>query len=154
MLYGVGRDATIGRMQKFVQRWGFLPVPAMQTGLRQPVHVDDVTRAILQVINQPSAFNKVYELGGHDSLDVQQLAKRIFTDNQKPVRIVSIPIWLLSMALTLLKVLRPSLDWSPALLQRAELDQIVDNQAAIQDFQYAPRPFTGAMDTQTPNKLS
>ena len=154
MLYGVGRDATIGRMQKFVQRWGFLPVPAIQTGLRQPVHVDDVTRAILQVMHVPAAFNKVYELGGHDCLDVQQLAKRIFTDNQKPVRIVSIPIWLLSMALTLLKVLRPSLDWSPALLQRAELDQIVDNQAAIQDFQYAPRPFTGAMDTQTPNKLS
>ncbi len=154
MLYGVGRDATIGRMQKFVQRWGFLPVPAIQTGLRQPVHVDDVARAILQVMHVPAAFNKVYELGGHDCLDVQQLAKRIFTDNQKPVRIVSIPIWLLSMALTLLKVLRPSLDWSPALLQRAELDQIVDNQAAIQDFQYAPRPFTGAMDTQTPNKLS
>ena len=154
MLYGVGRDATIGRMQKFVQRWGFLPVPAMQTGLRQPVHVDDVTRAILQVINQPSAFNKVYELGGHDSLDVQQLAKRIFTDNQKPVRIVSIPIWLLSMALTLLKLLRPGLDWSPALLQRAALDQIVDNQAAIEDFQYAPRPFTGVIHTQTLTKQS
>ena len=154
MLYGVGRDATIGRMQKFIQRWGFLPLPAIQTGLRQPVHVDDVTRAILQVMHAPAAFNKVYELGGRDCLDVQQLAKRIFTDNQKPVRIVFIPIWLLSMALTLLKVLRPALDWSPALLKRAALDQVVNNQSAIDDFQYAPRPFTGVIYTQTLNKLS
>lgn len=48
MLYGLERDATIGRMQKFVQRWGFLPIPAMRTGLRQPVHVDDIAQAILR----------------------------------------------------------------------------------------------------------
>ena len=154
MLYGLGRDATIGRMQKFIQRWGFLPVPARQTGLRQPVHVDDVVQAVLQVINQPAAFNKVYEIGGRDCLDVHQLAKRIFTDNQMTVRIIYIPIWLLTMALMLLKVLWPGLDWSPALLRRAALDQVVDNQAAIQDFQYAPRPFTGVIHTQIPNKLS
>lgn len=154
MLYGLGRDATIGRMQKFIRRWRFQPVPAMQTGLRQPVHVDDVVQAILKVVNEPSAFNKVYELGGYDCLDVQQLAKRIFTDNQMTVRIVYIPIWMLTMALMLLKVLRPGLDWSPALLRRAALDQVADNQAAIEDFQYAPRPFTGVIHTQTLTKQS
>lgn len=153
MLYGLGRDATIGRMQKFVQRWGVLPIPAMQTGLRQPVHVDDVTQAILQCIDAPATFNKVYELGGRDCLDVHTLAKRIFTDNHRSVRIVYIPTWILSVMLMLLQRLRPSLDWSPALLKRAAMDQVVDNQAAIDDFQYAPRPFTGVF-TQTLNTLS
>lgn len=147
MLYGLGRDATIGRMQKFVQRWGFLPIPAMQTGLRQPVHVDDVTQAILRCIAAPATFNKVYELGGRDSLDVHTLAKRIFTDNHKTARVVYIPTWILSITLMLLQRLKPGLDWSPALLKRAALDQIVDNQPAIDDFQYAPRPFTGLFTT-------
>lgn len=143
MLYGVGRDATIGRMQRFVQRWGFLPLPSMPTGLRQPVHVDDVAKAIIQVINEPNAFHKVYELGGGDCLTVQQLAQRIFIDNHQPVRIVAIPTGLLAVVFALLKVLRPQLDWSPALLKRAAADQLAENQAAQQDFQYAPRPFNG-----------
>lgn len=154
MLYGLGRDATIARMQKFIQRWGFLPLPAMQTGLRQPVHVDDVALAILQVINEPAAFHKVYELGGRDCLTVHQLATRIFIDNHKPVRILSIPTWMLSAVLALLKVLRPRLDWSPALLKRAALDQIVNDQAATVDFKYAPRMFTGVLHPQALNKLS
>lgn len=154
MLYGLGRDATIGRMQKFVQRWGVLPIPAMQTGLRQPVHVDDVTQAILRCIDAPATFNKVYELGGRDCLDVHTLAKRIFTDNHRAVRVVYIPTWLLSFTLMLLQRLRPSLDWSPALLKRAAMDQVVENQAAIDDFQYAPRPFSGVFNPQTLNAPS
>lgn len=152
MLYGLGRDATIGRMQKFVKRWGVLPIPAMQTGLRQPVHVDDVTQAIVQCIDAPATFNKVYELGGRDCMDVHALAKRIFTDNHKPVRVLYIPTWILSITLTLLQRLRPGLDWSPALVKRAALDQVADNQAAIDDFQYAPRSFTGLFNPSTLNK--
>ncbi len=154
MLYGLGRDATIARMQKFIQHWGFLPLPAMQTGLRQPVHVDDIALAVLQVVNEPATFNKVYELGGRDCLTVRELAARIFIDNQKPVRILSIPTWMLSAVLRLLKVLRPKLDWSPALLKRAALDQVVNNQPAIVGFKYAPRLFTGVLHPQVLNKLS
>lgn len=143
MLYGLERDATIGRMQKFVQHWRFLPIPAMPTGLRQPVHVDDIAQAIVQVVDAQSTFNKVYELGGRDCLDVHLLAKRIFTDNQKPVRLLYVPTWILTIMLRVLQYFRPGLDWSPALLKRAALDQVVDNQAAIEDFQYSPRPFTG-----------
>lgn len=141
MLYGLSRDATIGRMQKFVQRWGFLPVPGISTGLRQPVHVQDISRAIMQVVNEPRSFAKTYELGGGDTLSVRQLAERIFIDNKQSVRIVPIPVWLLTPLFTLLKLVRPSLDWSPALLKRAALDQVVNNQAAMDDFCYAPRAF-------------
>jgi nucleoside-diphosphate-sugar epimerase len=147
MLYGMGRDATIGRMQRFVQRWRFLPVPSMNTGLRQPVHVHDVSRAIMQVINEPRSFAKVYELGGLDALPVSQLAERIFLDNRQPVRTVPVPVWLLTLLFRLLKAVRPSLDWSPALLKRAALDQVVDNQTAIDDFQYAPRAFDARLQS-------
>lgn len=154
MLYGLERDATIGRMQKFVRRWGVLPIPAMRTGLRQPVHVDDIAQAVVQVIGVKSTFNKVYELGGRDRLDVHTLAKRIFTDNQKAIRLLYIPAWVISIALQVMRRLRPELDWSPALLKRAALDQVVNNQPAVDDFQYSPRQFSGAFNTSGLNKLN
>lgn len=154
MLYGLERDATIGRMQKFVRRWGVLPIPAMRTGLRQPVHVDDIAQAVVQVIGVKSTFNKVYELGGRDRLDVHTLAKRIFTDNQKAIRLLYIPTWVISIALQVMRRLRPELDWSPALLKRAALDQVVNNQPAVDDFQYSPRQFSGAFNTSGLNKLN
>lgn len=143
MLYGLGRDATIGRMQAFIRRWHFLPLPAMATGLRQPVHVDDIAVAVLQVLAEPRSHAKVYELGGAQRLTVAQLAQHICVDNGLPVRIVSIPAGALRFLLKLLVRIRPQLDWSPALLARAELDQVADNQPAIDDFQYAPRAFDG-----------
>lgn len=143
MLYGLGRDATIGRMQAFVRRWRFLPIPAAASGLRQPVHVEDIAAAILQVLDEPRCVGMVYELGGAQRLTVQQLAQRICLDNDLTVRIFRIPVSILSMLLSVLTFIRPGLDWSPALLKRAALDQIADNQAAIDDFQYAPRTFDG-----------
>ena len=144
MLYGLGRDATIGRMQAFVRRWHFLPIPATATGLRQPVHVEDIAAAVLQVLDQPRSRAQIYELGGAQRLTVQQMARCICEDNRLPVRIVSIPAAVLYTLLKILAWLRPSLDWSPALLQRAAVDQIADNQPAIDDFGYAPRRFDGA----------
>lgn len=143
MLYGLGRDATIGRMQAFIRRWHFLPIPATATGLRQPVHVDDIAAAVLQVLDAPRSHAKVYELAGAQRLTVQQLARRICLDNGLPVRIVSIPAGVLYFLLKVLVWVRPGLDWSPALLKRAMLDQVADNQPAIDDFQYAPRAFDG-----------
>lgn len=154
MLYGLERDATIGRMQKFVRCWGVLPIPAMRTGLRQPVHVDDIAQAVVQVVEVKSTFNKVYELGGRDCLDVHTLAKRIFTDNQKSIRLLYIPTWIMSITLRVMRRLRPELDWSPALLKRAALDQVVNNQPAIDDFQYSPRPFSGLFNSSELNKLN
>ncbi|HZJ96172.1 MAG TPA: NAD-dependent epimerase/dehydratase family protein [Thiopseudomonas sp.] len=148
MLYGLGRDATIGRMQKFAQRWGFLPVPGISTGLRQPVHVHDISQAIMQVINAPRSYAKTYELGGRDTLSVRQLAERILMDNQQSVRIIPIPLWLLRLIFSLLKLVHPRLDWSPALLKRAALDQVVNNQAAMDDFGYAPRAFHARLSSQ------
>lgn len=143
MLYGLGRDATIGRMQRFIRRWRFLPIPATATGLRQPVHVGDIATAVLQVLDAPRSHAKVYELGGAQRLTVQQLAQRIGVDNDLRVRIVRIPASVLYALLWLLARIRPGLDWSPALLKRAALDQIADNQPATDDFQYAPRAFDG-----------
>lgn len=144
MLYGAGRDGTIAVLQGFVRRFGFLVLPAQATGLRQPVHVDDVAQAIIAcVVQSKAAIDKCYELGGADQLSLEQLADYIFTHNQLTPRVFTVPQWLLVGLIALVRYTGLRADWRPGLIARAKQAQIVDNTAAQQDFAYAPRHFDG-----------
>ena len=143
MLYGAGRDETIAPMQRFIQRWGCLPLPRMRFGLRQPVHVEDVAAAIVACLLSPSSVGGTYELGGAERLALDALAKRLFSDNARRVRLILIPRAVLAAVIRLRAMLTGGKQWDVALLERASLDQLADNEAAMRDFGYSPRAFDG-----------
>lgn len=47
LVYGAGRDKTLTQIAGLAQRTGAFVLPANATGLRQPVHVDDLASAAL-----------------------------------------------------------------------------------------------------------
>ena len=143
MLYGVGRDGTIAVMQRFVQRYHCLPIPAQSSGLRQPVHVADVAAAVILALKSQVSIGQVYELGGAERLSIKQLAHRVFADNQKRPYIIIVPLVFLRIGIYFMRYFKGRADWSPALLARAKEDQLADNTRAIADFNYAPRVFDG-----------
>ena len=143
MLYGVGRDGTIAVMQRFVQRYYCLPLPAQSAGLRQPVHVADVATAIILALENQVSTGRVYELGGGERLSIKQLALRIFADNQRKPCIILIPLLCLRVGIVFMRYFKGRADWSPALLARAQENQVADNEPASVDFGYAPRQFDG-----------
>src|SRR5690606_7319368 len=55
LIYGVGRDASLSRIAGLAQRWHRFPLPRRATGLRQPVHVDDLALAALACLDQPAS---------------------------------------------------------------------------------------------------
>ncbi len=144
MLYGVGRDGTVGVLQKFASRFGFLVIPGNAQGLRQPVHVGDVAQAVLLCLEQAETIGRTYEIGGLEQMTVCDMCKKILQDNGKQVRVFHIPMWALKGVIAVARGLRIRPDWDVALLERAKQDQTVDNCAAIYDFGYAPRSFDGA----------
>ncbi len=148
MLYGVGRDGTIAVMQRFVRRYYCLPLPAQSAGLRQPVHVADVASAIVLALESQVSIGRVYELGGGERLSIKQLARRIFADNQRRPCIILIPLVFLRMAINFMRHFKGRADWSPALLARAQENQVADNEPASTDFGYAPRRFDGRWHTK------
>lgn len=152
MLYGAGCDGTVGVLQKFVQRFGFLVLPAQATGMRQPVHVDDVAQAVLACIERAVTYGKCYELGGADQLSLQQLATCIFTHNQRTPRIITVPHSLLIGLIKLVRWTGLRADWRPGLIARAQQAQIVDHSAAQSDFAYTPRHFDGRFVKNIPHE--
>lgn len=143
MLYGAGRDGTIAILQKFAQRFGFLLVPGKALGLRQPVHVADVAQAVIGCIEHDGTIGKCYELGGRGQMTLRQLAERVLVDNGKRPRVYSMPLWVLRLAVYIVRTLKIRTDWDVGLLDRARQNQTVDNRPAINDFGYDPRPFNG-----------
>lgn len=142
MLYGAGRDATVAPLQRCIRRWRVLPFPALDYGLRQPVHVEDVAAAILACLDNPRSIGKAYDLGGAERLRLDTLARRLFSDNGLRPRLLPVPRQAVALAISLLRRWRGS-HWDSALLQRALRDQVADNRAASTDFGYAPRSFDG-----------
>lgn len=143
MLYGVGRDGTIGILQKFAQRFGFLLVPGRALGLRQPVHVADVAQAIMGCIQHDQSIGKCYELGGRSQMTLRQLTEKILVDSGKRPRVYRVPLWFLRPLIQLARILKIRPDWDVGLLDRASQNQTVDNRPAIHDLGYDPRPFNG-----------
>lgn len=143
MLYGTGRDSTVGVLQRFAVKYGFLVVPGKAPGLRQPVHVADVAQAILQCLAEDNTIGKTFELGGKSQMTLRQMCEKILVDNGKRPRVVGVPVWALKLSIWLAKILRIRPDWDVALLQRAWQNQVVDNRVAIHEFGYNPRPFNG-----------
>lgn len=143
MLYGSGRDTSIGVLQRFAVRYGFLVVPGDAHGLRQPVHVADVSQAVMQCLATDKTIGKIYDLGGRNQMTLRQMCEKILVDNGKRPRVIGLPIWPLKLAIQTLRLLKIRPDWDVALLHRAQRNQVVDNRVAANDFGYAPRYFDG-----------
>lgn len=142
LVYGVGIDRNISRAANFIQRFRFYPVAAGATGLRQPVHADDLATVALAALESPVAAGKRYEVGGGERLAYREMIGRIFDTLEIPRRFCVIPFlgFLAATAGWLLR--RPEV--TGEMVQRMRRDLVCDNNPAMRDLGYEPRPFLSA----------
>ena len=95
MILGPGSAVLAG-----LQKLALLPVvPVFGDGrtLVQPLHVDDVVRAIIDVVEKDRFENATYEIGGPEPLTVEELLQRIReTERGRRGRVIHVPTGLLS----------------------------------------------------------
>ncbi|MFA0922814.1 NAD-dependent epimerase/dehydratase family protein [Xanthomonas fragariae] len=141
LVYGAGRDLTLTRIAGLAQRTGAFVLPANATGLRQPVHVDDLASAALAVVTQPATQQRSYAVGGGEVLAYTQMVQRVLEALPRPARLYRVQPRLFGFALTVVQ----RLGWLPgmnaAALQRMRDDLVFDLGPARRDFGYAPRAF-------------
>jgi uncharacterized protein YbjT (DUF2867 family) len=58
----------------------------------QPIAVTDVVRYLVGVLDEPSAFGKVFEVGGPEVLEYVAMMRRVARIKKRPVAIVPIPL--------------------------------------------------------------
>jgi nucleoside-diphosphate-sugar epimerase len=139
IIYDEGRDANITRLSRLIEKLGFMPLAGAGSGLRQPVHAEDLAIGALAAAGSPAAINKIYATPGKDTISYREMIGRIFDGLDKPRRVVAVPplLWRAAFALA-----RPFVaNANVAMGNRMAKDMIFDATPAIQDFGWNPREF-------------
>ncbi len=141
LVYGAGRDKTLSVIAAMARRSGVFVLPTSANGLRQPVHVQDLADAAVQVLAHPATAGKAYALGGGEVLAYGEMVRRVLGVLQPPARLLRVPTPLFSLALRTAHVLGRLRGMNAAALARMQAPLAFDIEPARRDFGYAPRPF-------------
>jgi len=141
LIYGLGRDKNISEIARFIRRFGFFPLLGRAQGLRQPIHADDVAAACVAALQAPGAANRAYNLSGGETLAYREMVARVFAALGRPVRVVTVPMWIFRLAVAMLRRLPRYGHWSAAMAERMNRDLVFDHAEAVRDFGFKPRGF-------------
>lgn len=141
LVYGAGRDKNVSTIAKAVSRFGFFPMLGQATGLRSPVHAEDLAMAVIQCIKHPSTRNKSYELTGADNISYGEMIRRVFLALEAPPRMIKTPTKLAQLVIQLSSRLPAFSELTPEVIHRTAQDLVFDHNNAVEDFDYKPREF-------------
>jgi nucleoside-diphosphate-sugar epimerase len=144
LIYAEGRDTNITPLSRLIRRFGFMPLVGGATGLRQPVHAEDLAVAAIEAASNPAAVNKTYSLPGGETLTYREMIGRIFDGLGMPRRTISIPAFLWKAGFVVAKPLFPGAN--VAMGTRMAKDMIFDSSPAVRDLGWKPRNFSPMFD--------
>lgn len=139
MIYGYDIDNNINLIRKYIQKCHFFPVYKGGRGLRQPVHTEDLSSAILALLCQKKPQTKDYNLAGGEILSYKEMVKRIFLSCSLLPIIPNIPFMPF-----LIRIIKPFTNplMNPDVALNMEKDFAFSCTKAKKDFNYNPRKFT------------
>lgn len=140
MIYDGIHDANVAAIAGFVRRFGWYPVLAPASGLRQPIHARDVASACISALalDLPSSD---YNLSGGEILTYRRMVERIFESLGLSPRILSLPSILLMCGVPFLRLLPRFRHLSFSMFQRMNEDLAFDHSEAARDLKFTPRGF-------------
>ena len=141
LIYGYGRDQNISAIAHFIRRFHLFPLLGRATGLRQPIHAEDVATAALAALQRPAAANRAYNVSGGETLTYRQMVQRIFIALGIAPRLITIPRWSFRLAVAIARHLPRYRHLSTAMAERMNRDLIFDHRAAARDLNFKPRAF-------------
>ncbi|CAN5171373.1 NAD-dependent epimerase/dehydratase family protein [soil metagenome] len=139
LIYAEGRDQNISRLAGLIRRFRVLPISGEGSGLRQPVHAQDLAAAALAALDRPETVGRAYDLPGGETFSYRAMAGRVFEGLSLSPVIVSVPPPLWRLALALASPILPGA--TAAMGDRMSADLVFDAEPARRDLDWAPRAF-------------
>jgi nucleoside-diphosphate-sugar epimerase len=90
LIYAEGQDGNVSRLAGLIQRFGVLPLPGGATGLRQPVHADDLAGLAIEAMRRDPT-DRAYDIPGGETLSYRVMVERIFEGLGRSPRILTLP---------------------------------------------------------------
>lgn len=129
LIHGAGVDRSLSPLLRLARRLRVLPWPRAARGLRQPVHADDVARALLAAAardwrNQAAAAP--LQLPGPEALDFASMLRRSFACETPSPRLLCLPMPGLQRMARHLAAGSNRLGRAAAVAFRLHVDQLAD----------------------------
>lgn len=144
IIYDEGRDPSISRLARLIERFGFFPLAGFGKGLRQPVRAEDLAIGALQAAASEGSVNKAYNVPGSEIITYREMIGRIFDGLGKPRRIIPMPLFLWRAAFHIARSAFPNANAEMG--ARMSKNLVFDASAAVQDFGWSPRSFHPRFD--------
>ena len=144
LIYAEGRDTNITPLSKLIQRFHFMPLVGGGTGLRQPVHAEDLAIGAINAAGSALAANRFYSLPGGEAITYREMVGRIFDGLGMPRCMFTISPTLWRAAFVLAKPLYPNANVAMGI--RMTTDMSFDIEPAQSDFGWKPRLFRPRFD--------
>ncbi len=146
LIYGCGLDRNISLLAAWIARLGWLPLAGRASGLRQPVHADDLAGLAVTALLTDQAMNLDSPACGGSTLTYRQMVELIFDALDKPRRIFSLPPHLMMVLVSLAGVLPPLRGVNRQMVHRQNIDLVFDDSVLKDSLEYRPRPFRPSAD--------
>ena len=141
MIYGCGLDQNISRLARWIRRFGWIPVAGAASGLRQPVHADDLAQLAVTALRAPGRLALDSPACGGNTLSYRTMVELVFDGVSRPRRLLSLPPGLLAFALWMSSLLRLTAQANREMVARQNVDLVFDDRPIRQALNYEPRPF-------------
>jgi nucleoside-diphosphate-sugar epimerase len=143
LVYDGFHDRNIARMIRLARRARVLPIAHPSSGLRQPIHADDIAKAIIGALDNPRAAGRAFNIAGGEVLTYRAMAERVFRSQGLTPRFLGLPVPLLRFAFGLaarIGIIRET-GFGSAVFARMNQDLVFDNAEGLEVLGYAPRRF-------------
>jgi len=141
MIYGGGRDKNVSAIARIIDKLGFFLLIGKGSGMRQPVHADDLSKACMLALDNSKTFNKAYNLSGAEALSYRTMVLKIFDSLHKTPRIYNVPLVLLKTIIATMRYFPGFRYLTPQMADRLNMDMQFDHSDATTAFAYQPRKF-------------
>ena len=142
LIYGRGMDRNVTLIRRMVKTVGFFPLLGEGSGLRQPVHADDLAAACIASLDNAATYRKCYDLSGGEIMPYRAMVGRIFTSLALKPRFLTLPAALFSAALGTISLIPRYRDFNIAMAKRMNDDLVYEHGEATRDFGFLPQKFT------------
>jgi len=141
LIYGCGLDRNISLLASWIKRHGWMPLAGSATGLRQPVHADDLAAAAVEALSSEQALTLDTPACGGSTLSYYRMTKLIFDGLEKPRRIINFPPGLLAGLAGLMSKLPAFSGINREMVRRQNIDLVFDDSLLRLALNYNPRQF-------------
>lgn len=140
LIYGLGRDRNVREIAAMIRKVGIFPIFGAGSGLRQPIHAEDLASACIQALDA-STKNKAYNVSGGQVLTYRDMVREVFRALDRRPITPTVPLPLFRLACRALNLVPRFAHWTPQMAERMNADMAFDHGDATKDFGFEPRIF-------------